>query len=157
MKKIISILAGAIVVISLIFGALSLSRSDSKDNATSSSISSKHRSSEKTKQTSSTDAIGNSAASSSSVAIISNSSTTSSQAVSSTPSQQPSSAANVDPNSTASGQEITADMIKQAQDDLNAAGLPADRFAPSDIKTMIRQASEQHTTVVKIARQNFHE
>ncbi|MDR0899181.1 MAG: hypothetical protein LBM27_02355 [Lactobacillaceae bacterium] len=61
-----------------------------------------------------------------------------------------------DPNLTADGTEITDAMIDSAIKELTAAGIPADSFARSDIKTIIRKASETNESIVQVAKQNAH-
>ncbi|MBS9338869.1 hypothetical protein G6R29_04425 [Fructobacillus sp. M2-14] len=64
---------------------------------------------------------------------------------------------NYDPNRTLSGQNVDATMIKNVTAQLRDAGLPVDYWAPSDIKTIITQASQQGVSVVDYAKQNFHQ
>ncbi|GMA70543.1 hypothetical protein GCM10025879_17890 [Leuconostoc litchii] len=47
-------------------------------------------------------------------------------------------------------------MISDTRTKLIAAGLPADQWAPSDIKKIITEASQQNISVVDYAKANFH-
>ncbi|QYU58651.1 hypothetical protein K1728_04430 [Weissella confusa] len=119
--------------------------------ASSSHSTSKSNASSTTSVTSSSKAVPTSNASSSSVASVSSVSTSMTQ------SEQFSEAAKYDPNQTASGTDITDDDIAKAREKMIAAGLPADNFAPSDIKDLIRQSSETGRDVVDLAKENFHQ
>lgn len=61
-----------------------------------------------------------------------------------------------DPNKTVQGVEVTSEMIAETRKQLIAAGLPADQWAPSDIKKIITEASQQNMSVVDYAKANFH-
>ncbi|KGB51093.1 hypothetical protein LH61_06355 [Leuconostoc mesenteroides P45] len=61
-----------------------------------------------------------------------------------------------DPNRTLQGVEVTSGMIAETRRRLIAAGLPADQWAPSDIKKIITEASQQNISVVDYAKDNFH-
>lgn len=65
-------------------------------------------------------------------------------------------AVQMDPNQTAGGQEVSMDDIKKTQSQLVQAGLPADQWAPSDIKKIIVESSRLKMDVTTYARQNFH-
>ncbi|WP_022791168.1 hypothetical protein [Weissella halotolerans] len=65
-------------------------------------------------------------------------------------------AVQADPNQTATGQEVTMADIKKTQAQLVQAGLPADQWAPSDIKKIIVESSRLHMDVTTYAKQNFH-
>ncbi|MDF7626473.1 hypothetical protein PUF88_00965 [Lactobacillaceae bacterium L1_55_11] len=86
----------------------------------------------------------------------SSSSSSSSSAAAQSSAVNPQGATNYDPNKTAGGIEITMPMIEQARQELDKAGIPADNFAPSDIKTIIANASQQGVSIVEYAKQNFH-
>lgn len=54
------------------------------------------------------------------------------------------------------GQEVTLQDIDRLRQRLLDAGLPADKWAPSDIKKIIIKASKQGIDPVAYARENFH-
>ncbi|MCK8616830.1 hypothetical protein LNP00_00395 [Fructobacillus sp. M158] len=63
---------------------------------------------------------------------------------------------NYDPNKTVSGNAVNQSMIEQTTKELEDAGLPANQWAPSDIKKIITQSSQQGISVVEYAKENFH-
>lgn len=152
MKKTITILLSAIAVVIIAVGLFFASNNHSKNTAKSSTetTTSKSTSSNESSTKSSSAQISSSSSVSQSTEM------SSSTVVPSSSSQQPSQADSYDPNVTQSGQEITNDMIQKARDEINAAGIPADTFAPSDIKELIKQASESGQSVAEVAKQNFH-
>ncbi|MGQ4573641.1 hypothetical protein ACUIJP_06115 [Leuconostoc pseudomesenteroides] len=62
-----------------------------------------------------------------------------------------------DPNKTAQGTEVTSDMITKVRNQLVNAGLPADKWAPSDIKKIITEASQQNMSIIDYAKANYHQ
>ena len=65
--------------------------------------------------------------------------------------------ASYNPNKTAQGTEVTAEMITQVRQELIHAGLPADKWAPSDIKKIITESSQQNMSVIDYAKANYHQ
>lgn len=64
--------------------------------------------------------------------------------------------ASYNPNKTAQGKEVTAEMITKVRQELIHAGLPADKWAPSDIKKIITESSQQNMSVIDYAKANYH-
>ncbi|KMK53261.1 MULTISPECIES: hypothetical protein [Fructobacillus] len=143
MKKIGTIIGFILVVVAVAMGGYALGTNhNSKESATSS----------------------NSALTSSAVSPVtkstSPSSSASSSATSSATSQKganPETSASYDPNKTLNGQTVDSSTIQQVTAQLKAAGLPADQWAPSDIKQIITQASQQGISPVDYAKQNYHQ
>lgn len=69
----------------------------------------------------------------------------------------PETSSNYDPNKTLNGQTVDSAMIQKVTEQLKAAGLPADQWAPSDIKAIITKASQQGISPVDYAKQNYHQ
>ncbi|WP_337090439.1 hypothetical protein [Leuconostoc pseudomesenteroides] len=65
--------------------------------------------------------------------------------------------ASYNPNKTAQGTEVTAEMITQVRQELIRAGLPADKWGPSDIKKIITESSQQNMSVIDYAKANYHQ
>lgn len=65
--------------------------------------------------------------------------------------------ASYNPNKTAQGKEVTAEMITKVRQELIHAGLPADKWAPSDIKKIITESSQQNMSVIDYAKANYHQ
>ncbi|MDI6552904.1 hypothetical protein [Leuconostoc falkenbergense] len=65
--------------------------------------------------------------------------------------------ASYDPNKTAEGIEVTTSMINTARKRLLEAGLPADKWAPSDIKKIITESSQQNISIIDYAKANYHQ
>ncbi|WP_312982609.1 hypothetical protein [Leuconostoc falkenbergense] len=65
--------------------------------------------------------------------------------------------ASYNPNKTAQGKEVTAEMITKVRQELIHAGLPADKWAPSDIKKIITESSQQNMSVTDYAKANYHQ
>lgn len=65
--------------------------------------------------------------------------------------------ASYNPNKTAQGTEVTAEMITKVRQELIHAGLPADKWAPSDIKKIITESSQQNMSVIDYAKANYHQ
>ncbi|MCW0953065.1 hypothetical protein OIT44_03130 [Weissella ceti] len=61
-----------------------------------------------------------------------------------------------DPNVDANGRLVTSNDVERVRQELLDAGLPADKFAPSDIKKIIVKSSTQGMDVITYARENFH-
>ncbi|CAK1222833.1 hypothetical protein [Fructobacillus evanidus] len=150
MKKIGTII-GVVVVAAVVAGggyALGTNHNSKESTTSSSSVSTSSAVSSTAKSTS------DSASSSSSVA---SSATSSSTSATSQKGANPQTSASYDPNKTLSGQTVDSSMVQQVTAQLKAAGLPADQWAPSDIKQIITQASQQGVSPVTYAKQNFHQ
>lgn len=65
--------------------------------------------------------------------------------------------ASYNPNKTAQGTEVTAEMITKVRQELIHAGLPADKWGPSDIKKIITESSQQNMSVIVYAKANYHQ
>ncbi|MFT8600610.1 MAG: hypothetical protein ABF709_10485 [Leuconostoc pseudomesenteroides] len=65
--------------------------------------------------------------------------------------------ASYNPNKTAQGTEVTAEMITRVRQELIRAGLPADKWGPSDIKKIITESSQQNMSVTDYAKANYHQ
>ncbi|WAM37956.1 hypothetical protein [Leuconostoc pseudomesenteroides] len=65
--------------------------------------------------------------------------------------------ASYNPNKTAQGTEVTAEMITKVRQELIRAGLPADKWGPSDIKKIITESSQQNMSVIVYAKANYHQ
>lgn len=65
--------------------------------------------------------------------------------------------ASYNPNKTVQGKEVTAEMITKVRQELIHAGLPADKWAPSDIKKIITESSQQNMSVIDYAKANYHQ
>ncbi|MCT4380103.1 hypothetical protein [Leuconostoc pseudomesenteroides] len=65
--------------------------------------------------------------------------------------------ASYNPNKTAQGTEVTAEMITKVRQELIHAGLPADKWGPSDIKKIITESSQQNMSVIDYAKANYHQ
>lgn len=65
--------------------------------------------------------------------------------------------ASYNPNKTAKGTEVTAEMITKVRQELIHAGLPADKWGPSDIKKIITESSQQNMSVIDYAKANYHQ
>lgn len=65
--------------------------------------------------------------------------------------------ASYNPNKTAQGKEVTVEMITKVRQELIHAGLPADKWAPSDIKKIITESSQQNMSVIDYAKANYHQ
>ncbi len=65
--------------------------------------------------------------------------------------------ASYNPNKTAQGTEVTAEMITKVRQELIRAGLPADKWGPSDIKKIITESSQQNMSVIDYAKANYHQ
>lgn len=128
--------------------ALGTNHNSKESTTSSSSVSTSSAVSSTAKSTS------DSASSSSSVA---SSATSSSTSATSQKGANPQTSASYDPNKTLSGQTVDSSMVQQVTAQLKAAGLPADQWAPSDIKQIITQASQQGVSPVTYAKQNFHQ
>ncbi|MBS9334901.1 hypothetical protein LQZ24_06330 [Fructobacillus sp. M1-13] len=133
MKKFLISVAALLVAVVVIFGAYKLGTSESQKN--------------------------NNSTSSSSVSKISNnvSSIQESNSSSSVSKKNPENTNQYDPNKTASGVTVDSAMIQKVTQELNEAGLPADTWAPSDIKSIITQASQQGVSAVTYAKENYHQ
>ncbi|MBS9337749.1 hypothetical protein [Fructobacillus parabroussonetiae] len=64
---------------------------------------------------------------------------------------------NYDPNKTVEGNTVDSNMITKVTKELTDAGLPANEWAPSDIKSIITQSSQQGISAVDYAKQNYHQ
>lgn len=64
--------------------------------------------------------------------------------------------ATYDPNVDANGHLVTPDDVEDMRQKLLDAGLPADKWAPSDIKKIIVKSSTQGMDAITYARENFH-
>lgn len=64
--------------------------------------------------------------------------------------------ATYDPNVDANGHLVTPDDVEAMRQKLLDAGLPADKWAPSDIKKIIVKSSTQGMDAITYARENFH-
>ncbi|CAK1229911.1 hypothetical protein [Fructobacillus cardui] len=150
MKKIGTII-GVVVVAAVVAGggyAIGTNHTSKESTTSSSSVSTSSAVSSTTKSTS------DSTSSSSSVA---SSATSSATSATSQKGANPQTSASYDPNKTLNGQTVDSSMIQQVTAQLKAAGLPADQWAPSDIKQIITQASQQGVSPVTYAKQNFHQ
>lgn len=139
MKKIGTVIGFILVVVAVAMGGYALG---TNHNSKKSAISS------------------NSASTSSAVSPVTKSTSSSSSASSSVTSQKganPETSASYDPNKTLNGQTVDSSTIQQVTTQLKAAGLPADQWAPSDIKQIITQASQQGISPVDYAKQNYHQ
>lgn len=65
--------------------------------------------------------------------------------------------ASYNPNKTAKGTEVTAEMITKVRQELIHAGLPADKWGPSDIKKIITESSQQNMSFIDYAKANYHQ
>jgi hypothetical protein len=65
--------------------------------------------------------------------------------------------ASYNPNKTAQGTEVTTEMITKVRQELMHAGLPADKWGPSDIKKIITESSQQNMSVTDYAKANYHQ
>lgn len=65
--------------------------------------------------------------------------------------------ASYNPNKTAQGTEVTIEMINKVRQELLQAGLPADKWGPSDIKKIITESSQQNMSVIDYAKANYHQ
>jgi cytoskeletal protein RodZ len=149
-KKIGTII-GVVVVAAVVAGggyAIGTNHTSKESTTSSSSVSTSSAVSSTTKSTS------DSTSSSSSVA---SSATSSATSATSQKGANPQTSASYDPNKTLNGQTVDSSMIQQVTAQLKAAGLPADQWAPSDIKQIITQASQQGVSPVTYAKQNFHQ
>lgn len=54
------------------------------------------------------------------------------------------------------GDEVTSNDVEDMRQQLLDAGLPADKWAPSDIKKIIIKSSKQGMDPIAYARENFH-
>jgi len=61
-----------------------------------------------------------------------------------------------DPNRDASGNLVTSNDVDKMRQKLLDEGLPADQWAPSDIKKIIVKSSMQGISPINYARENFH-
>lgn len=61
-----------------------------------------------------------------------------------------------DPNIDASGNLVTPNDVDKMRQRLLDAGLPADQWAPSDIKKIIVKSSTQGMDPIAYAEENFH-
>ncbi|CAK1254985.1 hypothetical protein [Fructobacillus cardui] len=150
MKKIGTII-GVVVVAAVVAGggyAIGTNHTSKESTTSSSSVSTSSAVSSTTKSTS------DSTSSSSSVA---SSATSSATSATSQKGANPQTSASYDPNKTLNGQTVDSSMIQQVTAQLKAAGLPADQWAPSDIKQIITQASQQGVSPVTYAKQNYHQ
>lgn len=64
---------------------------------------------------------------------------------------------NIDrPDVDGNGQEVTSNDVVEMRQQLLDSGLPADKWAPSDIKKIIIKSSKQGVDPIAYARDNFH-
>ncbi|CAK1233583.1 hypothetical protein R55227_BLOPHJLP_00675 [Fructobacillus tropaeoli] len=153
MKKIGTII-GVVVVAAVVAGggyAIGTNHTSKESTTSSSSVSTSSAVSSTTKSISSDSTSSNSSSS------IAPSSTSSVTSTTSQKGANPQTSASYDPNKTLNGQTVDSSMIQQVTAQLKAAGLPADQWAPSDIKQIITQASQQGVSPVTYAKQNFHQ
>lgn len=61
-----------------------------------------------------------------------------------------------DPNVDANGKIVTPNDVENMRQKLLDAGLPADQWAPSDIKKVIVKSSTQGMDPIAYAKENFH-
>ncbi|QEA58549.1 hypothetical protein FGL74_01920 [Leuconostoc koreense] len=168
MKKIFAIIAAFMVVIVGII-ALGHQNNGSSKTLKSSTTVKISKSSSKTSQNNSVEESSSSSSlsvSSSSEQMTSSSSLETSSTSESATSDSSSSSSSVssnttdsptyDPNKTVQGIEVTPEMVAATRKQLIAAGLPADQWAPSDIKKIITEASQQNVSIVDYAKANFH-
>lgn len=60
------------------------------------------------------------------------------------------------PGVDANGRQVTSNDVGEMRQQLLDAGLPADKWAPSDIKKIIIKSSKQSMDPIAYARENFH-
>lgn len=131
MKKTVIITLSLLITVSVIFGAYNLGT--------------KHSSTSDNNQSESTKSVTSS--------VMSQSKNISS----STSLKNAETSSDYDPNQTASGVTVDRSMITKVSEELKQAGLPVDEWAPSDIKSIITQASQQGVSPVDYAKQNYHQ
>lgn len=131
MKKVLIVITSVLVTVAVIVGAYSLGFNSHKHE-------NNEATSQKNVSTSTKKSVMNSSGQSSST--ITNSENT----------------ADYDPNKTATGVAINGQLIQKVSEELKNAGLPVDTWAPSDIKTIITQSSQQGISAVDYAKQNYH-
>jgi hypothetical protein len=68
----------------------------------------------------------------------------------------PNKPAEYDPNVDANGNMVTPNDVENMRQKLLDAGLPADQWAPSDIKKVIVKSSTQGMDPIAYAKENFH-
>lgn len=151
MKKIIlGIVAAVVVAVGGATGYTYMQSSSNHTSHTTTKSSSSAKSSSQSSSTSSSSAAQSSQPMSSSTSVPASSQSQDNAAI------NPQTGANYDPNKTLNGTEVTSTMIQSAQQQLIQAGLPADQWAPSDIKKIITNSSQEGVSIVDYARANFH-